>query len=345
MVKPLCVFIAICLSAVVHGQLCPGGGTSFSNAVFFDPGFVVSCSSGTNCSGGQTLDNRAACEPVIALDACAPVPSCGTAASMGSDLWFKFYATGTTATINVLQSVSFIASIQAFSGTPACGNLTQIGCAVAGGPSSGVALNLSGLTAGQLYHFRVFGTASSASQRTGTFCFCGTSGLSATVLPVKISTFTTRSANGINELYWTVENPAEVKNFIVERSTDGGVFAVLARIEGQAGNAGYHFTDSRPVGNTSAYRLTMTDRHDVATYSQQVLVHNENSNTFRAGVTGDGRVWVNVPEAGLLRLTDAAGMTLIARRVVRGHNWLSVNAHGICYASCNGKVVTLYSGH
>src|SRR5215212_12050438 len=106
-----------------NAQLCPGGGTDFSSAVFFTPAWISGCATGTSCSGGTVFDNRAACEPTTAIDPCAPTPSCGTVGQMGSDLWFKFYASGTTATISVIQSVSFIATVQAFSGGPTCGSL------------------------------------------------------------------------------------------------------------------------------------------------------------------------------------------------------------------------------
>jgi len=79
------------------------------------------------------------------MEACGPDPSCTTPSENGSDLWFKFYATGTTATIKVIQNIAFAAAIEAFSGS-SCGTLSEIGCVKAAGTTGGVTLNLSGLT-------------------------------------------------------------------------------------------------------------------------------------------------------------------------------------------------------
>jgi hypothetical protein len=170
-------FAILILSTETHSQLCPGGGTTFSTSVTFLQSWTSGCSGTTSCTGGIVLDNRSTCEPSTVMDPCAPTPSGTIPADNGSDLWFKFYATGTTAAIHVKQSVSFMAAVQAFSGGPTCGALTEIGSIVASGISVGVTLNLSSLTTGNAYYFRVFGSSSNSSQRTGTFCFCGSTGL------------------------------------------------------------------------------------------------------------------------------------------------------------------------
>ena len=246
----------------VNAQLCPGGGTTFANAVLFNQSWTSACTSGTSCTGGVILDNRVACEPTTTMDACAPVPSCTVNAQDGSDIWFKFYATGTTATLNLIQSVSFVATKQAFSGGPTCGGLTEIGCAKAAGPSSGVALNLTGLTLGQLYYFRVFGSASAASQRTGTYCFCGSAGLGSSVLPVVLSSFKAIAQKGKTLLNWTTESETNSRWFEIERSTDGSHYETIGKINAMGtttAKTNYMFLDLTPFKGINFYRLKLVD--------------------------------------------------------------------------------------
>jgi len=146
------------------------------------------------------------------MDACAPAPSCGNVPNNASDIWFKFYASSATAHISCFQNTSLVIGVQAFSGGPVCGSLSEIGCALAGGPSSGVQLNLSGLSPGVLYYFRIFGSANPVSQRTGLYCFCGSTGLGIfLILPVRLTDFSGLStANKIN-ISWTVDAVAAMK--------------------------------------------------------------------------------------------------------------------------------------
>jgi len=261
------------LNESVNAQLCPGGGTAFANAVLFDQSWTSACSSGTSCTGGIILDNRVACEPTTAMDACAPGPSCTVNAQDGSDIWFQFYATGTTATLNLIQSVSFVATLQAFSGGPACGGLTEIGCAKAGGPSSGVTLNLTGLTLGQLYYFRVFGSASAASQRTGTYCFCGSAGLGSTVLPVVLSSFKAIAQNGKTLLNWITGSETNSRWFEIERSMDGSNYETIGKINAKGtttSKTNYTFSDLTPFTGINFYRLKLVDLDNRFEYSSVV---------------------------------------------------------------------------
>ncbi len=183
--------LLIAVSFKVSAQGCPATNGTFATATLFAPNWITGCTNGTSCSGTPTtFDNRTTCQAITSMDACAPSPSCGTDANNASDLWFKFYATGTTATVSVNPSVSMKSAIQVFSvnqATPTCGSLVEIGCNLATSVSAGALVNLTGLVAGNLYYYRTFGSAAIASQRTGTFCFCGSAGLASScfrLLPV-----------------------------------------------------------------------------------------------------------------------------------------------------------------
>lgn len=181
------------------------GGTDFASAVEFDAGWISACNTGTSCNSGVTiLSNQSSCEPTTAIDACASTPSCGNVSNMGSDLWFKFMASTSTATISVTRNVSFTVGIQAFAAphfnfTPTCSQLTEIGCVADNSPNGNIKLNLTSLTPGDLYFFRVYGVDHSPSQRTGNFCFCGSTGLGQVSLPANGKSGSSNKAKASNK--------------------------------------------------------------------------------------------------------------------------------------------------
>lgn len=328
--KKLIIFLlAFFFVSNIHSQLCPGGGTSFSSAVTFVQSWTSACASGTSCTGGTEFDNRSGCEPTTTMDACAPTPSCTTPANNGSDLWYKFYAAGTTAVIHVIQNVSFIAVIQAFSGGPTCGSLTEIGCVVAAGPSSGVTLNLSGLTTGNAYYFRVFGTASSAAQRTGTFCFCGSSGLgSLGILPVQLSSFKAVVQDNKIKLLWATGMELNNNHFEIERSTDGqnfiGIGFVAAKGSGDRSSE-YLFTDTNPAGGTNYYRLKQVDMDNHFEYSNVIPVKAGSCNWISIFPNPvKGKLIIQSSSDGNAMLTNEFGQVLQRINLVTGRNEIPV---------------------
>ncbi len=282
--KFITLVISFFISFISTAQLCPGGGTNFATAVSFDPGWIVGCLSDQTCTGGTTFDNRAACEPTTTLDACAPAPSCGTPANRGSDLWFKFSASSPNVTLTVNPGVSFVSSIQAFSGGPACGTLTEIGCTVAPTPSKGTTLFLTGLIPNTTYYFRVYGTASAVGQRTGTFCFCGSDGLSGSALPVKLLSFTGVATGRLVNLTWVTTTQVSFSHFQIERSSNGINFSSVGTRP--AVNAGfqnkYAFADYINSPGIYFYRLKMIDTDGRFSYSPVVKVNTTAALVFHA---------------------------------------------------------------
>jgi hypothetical protein len=266
-----------------QAQLCPGGGANFNSAVSFDPAWIYGCNTGTSCNGGSAFDNRSSCEPITAMDACAPAPSCGSIPNSGSDIWFTFYASAPTALISCFQNTSLIIGVQAFKGGPSCGSLVEIGCVLSGGPSSGVQLSLSGLSPGILYYFRVFGNAGPVSQRTGLYCFCGSTGVgNYLLLSTVISDFSGQPARNKIRLEWTAGSGISNQVFEVERSADGNSFARLAAIPGEQINGlkKYQYTDELPVNGINYYRLRhiLPDGH--ADYSNTISAETASPTGF-----------------------------------------------------------------
>lgn len=339
MKKVIFLVTFIFASLISTAQLCPGGGTNFSNAVFFDLAWIWGCTTGTSCNGGTTFDNRAACEPTTAMDPCAPAPTCGNYADMGSDIWFKFYATDTVVNINVLQNVSFFTSVQAFSGGPGCGSLTEIGCIIAGGPSQGALLTLHGMTKGAIYYFRVFGTSVPVSQRTGVFCFCGSTGMANYfVLPLQILSLNAEALGSMVKLKWTTTDQVNSSRFDIERSTDGINFTVIgsnsAIPTGASLNNTYSFLDPSPAFNANFYRLKMANIDGSYAYSKVIKIDFANGpsihiypNIVREGLP------ITIKTSGItgkldIRITTLNGQTE-KRETSFGSNAVSIETEGL----------------
>lgn len=280
---PLLLFLGFAMA--LKSQSCLGNYT-FATAATFDPNWVNGCSTGSSCSGGTSFTNMASCEPTTALDPCAPAPTgCGTDPT-GSDLWYNFYPVGTTATINVIQNTSFIATIQAYSEGSDCATLTQIGCAIAGGPSSGVQLNLTGLTPGERYYYRVFGTATPSAQRTGIFCFCGSTGLGGTPLAIRMY-LQGEAENPAAVLNWDVEGDASLDHFSIERSKNAVSFAPIANVDAAVTSSltGYEYRDEHIPSGVYYYRIKAFNSNGNSVISNIVEVTVKNAVTFE--ITGN----------------------------------------------------------
>ena len=326
--KPLLYLASILLSLSSAAQMCPGGGVDFSSAVTFNPSWIYGCNTGTSCNGGVNFSNQLSCQPTAAMDACAPAPSCGSISKDASNIWFKFYPLGSTATISCFQNSSFVIGIQAFTGGPACGSLTQIGCVIAGGPSSGVQLALSGLVAGQLYYFRIFGSSTPVSQRSGIYCFCGTTGLNNVILPVALASFRGYTSGDNIELEWTTAAAGNYLYFDLQRSGDGHSFADIARVAGtgpaDSGGA-FSYSDEPGTGGTHFYRLKLYTDADHYIYSDVVAIQPLLNDGLRMAFDGARKeLQITVQQSTPVVIVNASGGLARTLVLVPGKNHLSM---------------------
>jgi hypothetical protein len=270
LIKTLAVSILLSTSFLVNAQA--GGGTDFSNAALFSQSWLAGCP-----SSGTVFSNELAFEPNVAIDPCAPSPTCvnGTAVS---DIWFYFFAEGTTAQIMINPGPSFNVALQAFSGN-SCPGLVNIGCVDAGGIGAGEMLKLSGLTPNQLYYFRVFGSSNDVSNRTatGTFDFCGSAKLGSTLLlPVDINSFTASRQNNTVQLNWSALSATPDVYFEIERSNNGNTFQLIGKVAGSgpvAQSMHYSFDDNNPfTTGVNYYRLKEINNNGSYKYSAVVSI-------------------------------------------------------------------------
>ncbi len=135
------------------------------------------------CAGAVNLPVNSTCittaGDVAGATQSLPAITCGGfTGTANNDVWYKFTATGTTATVNVQGSASFDAVVEVFSGT--CAGLTSIGCADANANGGLEVVNLAGLTATNTYYVRVYDYAVGVPATT-TFTICVVSAVACTV--------------------------------------------------------------------------------------------------------------------------------------------------------------------
>ncbi len=329
LMKTVVLIVLMICTQYTYAQMCPGGGVNFGGAVTFDPAWIYGCNTGTSCNGGVNFDNRISCQPITLMDACAPAPSCGTIGINASNIWFKFFATSTTATISCFQNTSFVIGVQAFNGGPACGSLVEIGCALAGGPSSGVVLNLSGLTPGHLYYFRIFGSANPVSQRTGLYCFCGTTGLSDFVLPVVLTSFEAGQTSNGTKLSWTTASENNSQSFEVERSTDGISYHPIAHIPAMGVSFSPHqYTYTDPVTNgLKYYRLRQVGNDGRHSYSPVLTVQTAEQELFAVSYSASSKeLKATVAGNDQLTVLNLLGQPIKSFQAARGVNKINLSA-------------------
>ena len=323
----LCITVLFLLfCSYLPAQMCPGGAVNFAaGAVTFDPAWIYGCNTGTSCNGGVSFDNKITCQPTTAMDACAPAPTCAIPANSGSNIWFKFYAAAASVTISSFQNTSFVIAVQAFSGGTTCGSLTQIGCAIAGGPSSGVNLTLNGLTVGQLYYYRIFGSSSQSSQRTGLYCFCGTIGVQNYVLASGLTSFTGKADKHSVKLNWEFSPENMQTEFDVEYSSDQHIFNTISTIRSTPGRGQYSFAFDPNDNQDLFYRIRYVNASGEIVYSPVLKLKTKTAvpeGMFT--VLGGRQLKISIDQPSSFILCNAAGTVLQSYSLSAGDHTVSV---------------------
>lgn len=308
------------------------GGQTFATAVLFDPAWQGGCANQTTCNGTPTIFNNKTngggpCEIGQAMDACAPVPSCGIPANNGYDTWFKFYATATTATIVNNPTVSYYPAIQAFllSGGSGCANLVEIGCTTVAVINTTATLSLTGLVPGNLYYFRSYGNAAGASQQTGAWCFCGTIGLTNSPLPIKLKNFTAVGQNKNALIRWSVYDGSDAKTFEVERSIDGTNFTTASTINASGND--YTYTDQPQINKIILYRLKSTSINGHVEYSKIIPVNlsGRSSITVYPTLATGSVLDVESSDNVVVNIINATGAVVAKQTLAQGHNHVDIS--------------------
>lgn len=93
------------------------------------------------------------------------------------------------------------------------------------------------------------------------------------LLPITLESFTAREKERAVQLNWTISSNSDPVLFEVERSIDGSTFSGIGRILSNSNPVThYSFTDPSPFRGMAYYRLKMTDKSGITTYSATVSI-------------------------------------------------------------------------
>ncbi len=184
-------------------------------------------------------------------------------------------ADGKNLSINFMPDVSEVSAIKLYTNASASGNVKLNFSDLSGAGNTDVILQDAYLNtqtdvkANPVYNFNIDKTTA-ASYGANRFMLLFQPPV---VLPLKLSSFTAKKANGGAEINWSTASEQNNDHFELERSIDGKVFEKIAQIKG-AGNSSkklnYTFMDSHPVNGINYYRLKQVDDDGKYSYSESI---------------------------------------------------------------------------
>lgn len=102
------------------------------------------------------------------------------------------------------------------------------------------------------------------------------------VLPVHLISFAAVQKNRSTLLSWKVQNEANTRLYIIQRSKDGSGFNDIGNVgaTGSAGETTYTYTDARPFNGWNYYRLAIYDADGSVKFSQVEKIHFSNGSDY-----------------------------------------------------------------
>jgi hypothetical protein len=147
----------------------------------------------------------------------------------------------------------------------------------------------------------------------------------AVALPVTFVSVTAHDKNGDVAVEWKVENESAIKEYQVEKSTDGARFVQAATTAAaNTGAASYSWLDQKATPGYNYYRIRSIDLNGKVNYSEVVKVLIEvitpeikiYPNPIRDGVIN--LHLINQPAGTYyIRLLNPLGQTIVAKQVTR----------------------------
>ena len=93
------------------------------------------------------------------------------------------------------------------------------------------------------------------------------------ILPVTLVAFTAHEKDHAVQLNWSISSGSDPRMFEVERSINGETFSGIGNVSSPNSSVKhYSFTDQSPIRGMAYYRLKITDRSGISTYSETVNI-------------------------------------------------------------------------
>jgi len=173
------------------------------------------------------------------------------------------------------------------------------------------------------------------------------------VLSAGILNFSGSVINNKNVLQWTVQDDDNIKEYVIEKSTDGANFSMVGSVAGSQSSQGgnYIFTDPDNSSNINYYRLKLVNADNTAArYSKTILLYNRSA-LFKISTinpfSNDLKVNIYLPEQGIveMNLYDMYGKILSKKTLQLSTGNSQVSFDNVSYLPPGMYILsTLYNG-
>jgi hypothetical protein len=145
--------------------------------------------------------------------------------------------------------------------------------------------------------------------------------LKSPILPLKLTTFAGRTSRNNNYLEWKTSEEINIKEFQIQRSYNGSVFATIGTVSAKGNSTSettYNFNDNNRASGSYVYRLKMIDKTDAFTYSNSVNLKIEDVTDIEIiGNPFTNSIKMRAPQNASisLRLMDGLGRTIVQQNI------------------------------
>lgn len=159
--------------------------------------------------------------------------------------------------------------VNIYGGTPLTIITSTVISGTLGGPGTGDAFTCVPCNTPLVYASNVSGAISG--------CVIATIG----VVPVKLTGFTVSLTGNSSLLKWTAASEIGTVKYTIQKSADGRNFSDVTAINGkQLAINNYSYTDAAAIKGTSFYRIKATEVSGTVSYSETVMLKNQNDFGF-----------------------------------------------------------------
>jgi hypothetical protein len=153
------------------------------------------------------------------------------------------------------------------------------------------------------------------------------------LLPVKLTKFQGREADGRIYLDWEIGSGSTPSHFEVDYADDGRNFRSVGKVDAESHKTSYSFEEPRSGASVKYYRLQMVDMQGKAQYSQVLVIRSQNGsgNQYRLTpnpASSQAYLQVDMKQDGVaqIRISDFSGkvLTVFQENLRRGQNQVSL---------------------